>query len=126
MMDRGRTTDAFDKRRTFKAAFCEMYQCPPDRFTRAVFWRCLYPQAVPVAALFCFFVPVLFAADLRLIAAIGELRQIRDLNAEVARFSSDLRLNQQAIGRALCLRVSGRKLLKLAGFVLSETERCTG
>ena len=38
-------------RATFRDLFCETYQCLAEEFRDTVFWRCLYPGAIPLARL---------------------------------------------------------------------------
>lgn len=78
-----------------------------------VFWRSLYPHAVPLALLVGRLRPGFFAADRGLIVAAGRARTLRELNEELADFARDPR--NRGFGRGtLRLRVSADRLRRLA------------
>lgn len=78
-----------------------------------VFWRCLYPHAVPFVIGVGLLRPDFFAADRELILRAGRTRTLRELNEELADYVRDPR-NRGALRGALRLRVSARRLRRLA------------
>jgi hypothetical protein len=123
----GRRTSAADTDKSkpvsglsFKMAFCAAYHCPPERYESKVFWRCLYLHSLPLALVGYVFFPSLFAQDRQLISAVADLSEMRELMAEADSFASENRMNRSILRHTLYLRISGRKLVKLAAAVFRD------
>ena len=97
---------------TFKEVYCENYSCPPEHFGRQVFMKTLYPQARPLA-LFGGYRSARFARDRVLVDYCGTLRSFKEVEAEIKEYTQ-LGENRRFLRRTLRLRVSGRRLARLA------------
>ena len=95
--------------RSFADLFCEQYHVAPDRFARAMFWRCLHRRALLFAPVILLLKPVYFATDFELILNVGQLTEARHLTEAV----DDFQLhpwNHGFLRRRLKIRVSGARL----------------
>ena len=97
--------------KTLRDAFCRKQACSDEDFLRRAFWRTLYPQAWPLALL-AGHRAERFSADRALIAYCGRLTSLHQIDAELAEFSA--LVNRSFVRRSCRLRVSGRRLKKLA------------
>lgn len=103
---------------TFAELFCERYRVHPDRFNRAVFWRCLHRRAWLVAPFLRVLSPNYFAADYDLIRDIGRLTRAGALGDDLADFYSHPR-NIGFARRRLKFRLSIRRVTKLVNGVFA-------
>jgi hypothetical protein len=97
---------------TFSELFCERHHLPPDRYARAMFWRCLHRRT-------WIFVPFLrlvdreyFSPDYDLIRAVGRMTTAGELANELPDFYSHPH-NQIFARRRLGLRVSVGRLSRV-------------
>lgn len=97
---------------TFKEAYCEKFSCRPEDFGRRAFMKTLYPQALPLALLGGYR-SSRFARDRVLIDYCGSLRSFKEVEAEIKEYTQ-LGENRRFLRRTLRLRVSGRRLARLA------------
>ena len=107
----------------FLTTFCRRFNCPVESFERKVFWRCLYPQAFPVAWLILLLRSEYFANDLQTIRQLGIVRTREEMHAELDALAY---LNRQQGGtlRNSCkVRVSGRRLLRLYDEVFADGQK---
>jgi hypothetical protein len=104
--------------RNVKAGFCERYGCAPDEFERRVFWRCLYRHALPLAGVIWACNPEFFKTDLQAIRLIGTATSAREVLAEVNSLRDDPRTRSRFLRESLRIRISGKRLLRLAAAVL--------
>jgi hypothetical protein len=105
--------------RTFREIYCERHRCPPDKFTRRIFWRTLYPHARLVAPLILLFNYEFFSADRALIVYAGDALSVAQVRDEVRDFFWDSN-NRRWLRGALRLRVSGERLKNLSRRYLPE------
>jgi hypothetical protein len=97
---------------TFRAACCERFGCPEDRFERSVFFRCLRRHAAVPAAVIYFVVPSVFAWDMELIRSVATAKSLAEFEQELNRFVQFSRPVGLLHG-IFRVRVSGQKLMHL-------------
>ena len=101
-----------DQRPTFGELFCLRYQVSPERYIRAVFWRCLHWHAYLVAPLVAWLNPAYFAGDYEMIERSRPLRSAHEVFEEI----DEYQLNPWNAGfwhRVLRVRVSGNRFASL-------------
>ena len=94
-----------------KAIFCRAYNCPPDRYTKQAFQRCLHRRALVVSWFLRRIRPRFFTLDQNLLAEVGEATDSRMLLAALQSFRQDCAANYNVLHEALRVRISGRRLL---------------
>lgn len=97
---------------TFRDAYCRRFVCPPLEFERRVFFAVAYPH-VRLLLMLGLYSTEHFSPDRALIAYCGILHSMRQLDDEVRDFAR-LPENRRFSRRVLLLRISGRRLKKLA------------
>src|SRR5580765_1691964 len=75
----------------FGAAFCERYRCSMEDFDRRVFWKCLYPHALPLAAFLCWTNREFFRPDFDLIHSLASTTTFSEVRAEASFIRHDQR-----------------------------------
>jgi hypothetical protein len=103
---------------TLKEAFCRKFSCPPEEFERRALLAALYPHA----RIFTFLGSHhgdRFILDRAVINYCGSLRSRSDVSRELGEYAQ-LPENRQFSGRFLRIRVSGRRLQRLAAFCWSN------
>ncbi len=98
--------------KTFREAFCERFDCPPEEFERRVFWRCLYRRSLPLAWLVYLLNRSYFLPDLQTIRQLGVSRSPEEFRGELEAFRYQYR-TRGGILRELRVRVSGKRLVTL-------------
>ena len=93
----------------FKEAFCEHFQCPPERFVREAFTRSLYPHARP----FAWWLGLGPERSLRLLEETGRTSSTGDLEDLINQYQYDVRVHGGIWERHWKFRVSGERLLEL-------------
>ena len=104
---------------SFQEKFCDAHHCTPEDFKRRVFWRCLRRHALPFAPILLLFKPGYFYCDWELITAAGCALSLNTVQAEIGEFFCDTR-NRGWWRRRLEIRVSGRRLSRLAAAYLAD------
>ena len=104
--------------KNLQTAFCERYGCVPEEFEAKVFWRCLHRHALPVARVIWLCNREFFNPDLQAIRLLGSARSARELLAEVNSFRDDYPSRSRFLRESLRIRISGKRLLRLAGAIL--------
>lgn len=99
---------------SFQAAYCARFQCGAGQFARRVFWRCLYPHAAPAARVLLWVWPRFFQMDFEGIAHLGQTLSWQEFNAELATLTYHNHLRRGSLRGLLRLRVSGRRMRRLA------------
>lgn len=103
---------------SFRDEICARFKCPPEQFDRAVFRRCLYPQARSVAWL----LPRrAFSDDWDMIAAVGKATSLQQVKKIVNDFRS-VKPDDQSLMFIFKFRVSGRKIIDLARDIWPEAD----
>jgi hypothetical protein len=97
---------------TFRAACCDRFRCPEDRFERAVFFHCLHGHAVVPARIIYFLHPTAFSWDFELIRYVATATSLVEFEQEANRYVQNSPPSGFLHG-ALRIRVSGQKLMNL-------------
>jgi hypothetical protein len=92
--------------------FCSHHGLPPARYAPALFWRILYPHAIPVAPVLRLLAPACFAPDFDLIREVGAMTRRDQLRDILADYRLDSR-NRSWPRSRLRLRVSTRRLQQI-------------
>ena len=99
--------------KSFKAAFCEHFHCPPERYEDALFWRCLFRHALPVAFLIRRFDPGYFTEDMDLIREVGATTSQQLFKNEINYFFGRNLRDKSWLRNTFKIRVSGNRLIHL-------------
>lgn len=102
---------------TFAETYCARTGCPPEKFSRSVFWRTLHWHAWPFAPFLLF--GNYFESDRSLIAACGRTSRMREVIDEARDFPYHPQ-NRNWLHRRANLRISTRRLRDLAATYLIE------
>lgn len=100
--------------RTFKALFCEQYQCPETDYEAQAFAKCLRWQGRVFSPLVRKMRPDHFAIDEKFIRNLGAVTGLREAHREVQDYGDAIRARQNFLRTGLKVRVSGSKALTLA------------
>ena len=103
----------------FKTAFCDRFAHPQVNFEKEVFWNALHPEMRPVAFLIRKLWPGFFHSDLDCIRSIANAESKQEVRAIIASLHYDPKFNRGFIRRVLRVRISGRRIMRLAGRVLA-------
>ena len=101
---------------TFAESYCARTGCPPEEFSRRIFWRTLHWHAWPFAPLLL--LGDYFESDRSLINACGRASRMREVFDEARDFSYNPQ-NRSWLHRRANLRVSTRRLRDLAAHYLT-------
>jgi hypothetical protein len=102
---------------TLAETWATRHHVPPDRVTRALFWRALPPGWWPVAVLLGGPAAAYFAADRAFVAEVAALRRPEGFADAHADYQSHP-ANRGFLRRRLHCRVSSRRLWRLARTLL--------
>lgn len=103
----------------FKTAFCSRFAHPQAHFEKAVFWNALHPEMRPVAFLIRSLRPSFFHSDMDCIRSIAHAESKQEVRAIIASLQYDPKFNHGFFRRVLRVRISGRRIMRLAARVLS-------
>ena len=103
----------------FKTAFCARFAHPQAQFEKAVFWNAMHPEMRPVAFLIHKLWPGFFHSDLDCIRSLAVTESKQEVRALIASLHYDPKFNQGFLRRVLRVRISGRRIMRLAGKVLA-------
>ena len=110
---------------SLKDAFLRKFSCPPDHFERRLLRATLYPHARWLT-LFGGYRSERFTVDRALLNYCGRLCSLKEIDGELREYAG-MRENRQFSRRALCLRVSGRRLRRVAALCFApETGQPAG
>ena len=98
----------------FRAVYGRYFGCRPAAFERRIFWRCLPLWSWPVALLFKLFCPSFFNADLEFLQSLGDCRNPSEVVSEANSLACDPALNEGFLRTPLGLRLSGRRIVRVA------------
>jgi hypothetical protein len=99
--------------KTFQQLYCDRHGCALEKFEKKIFWSCLYPHAVPFAALLRWFDRDFFRRDFEYLYLIGLATDANEFRREVEALEFSGQLDDGAFRRLLRLRVSAERLMKL-------------
>ena len=107
---------------TFSELFCERHHIAPDRYVRAMFWRCLHRRAWVLVPFIRFVDDDYFSPDYDLIRGVGRITKASELAGELADFYSHPKSHTFA-HRRLGLRVSVGRLSRVVFELLPGRSR---
>ncbi|MGC8885621.1 MAG: hypothetical protein ACP5MG_00485 [Verrucomicrobiia bacterium] len=99
--------------RCLQEIFCDYFKCPPEEYEERLFWLCVRPNVVYLAKVFWIFYRRIFYGDLEMLRQLGRTSNTRELRYEIESFRH-YHPPRGFIRRDLKVRVSGRRLLKIA------------
>jgi hypothetical protein len=102
------------RERTFRELYCSRFDCRPERFERAVVLRCLHRRCLPVATLCYRLSPKFFEAELATLRYMGDALTMREIMVEMDAYSFAMRSRGHWFKRVLRVRISGRRIKRLA------------
>ena len=109
----------------FKTVFCEHFGCSAESFLPELFSRSLDPGWRPLAAVLRRAWPAFFARDLLYLERLGAARNWSDVVSLANGIRSDEDLNRGFLRRALHLRISGARIMKLREEITrARLEKC--
>lgn len=96
--------------KSFKQAFCEYYDCPPENYLREAFLRTLYPRALPFGWLMFWFGA---GEGLRLLSEAGTTTSEDELLDVIKQTELDVRERGRTLAYRWKFRISGKRLVRL-------------
>ena len=106
--------------KSFRALFCSHFGCPEADYETVALHKMIHRRWLPVAAVIMKMKPSFFRTDLQIIRQLGLVTSRANLLAEVQDLRSDYgrRKDFGFVRRRLRLRLSGERILRLAGILL--------
>ena len=104
----------------FRRLFCERFGCTEAEYAERALEMCLYPQAKMVAPILRILSPRYFAGDLQFLDYLGNTPDMREADVEVRNYSQMNQLQRGFLRHGLRLRISGRRVAKLAASTFEE------
>jgi hypothetical protein len=102
----------------FKTAFCARFEYAQENFEKRVFWNTVHPEMKLVAFLINCLRPKFFRSDIDCIRSIATAESKQEVRAIVNSLQYDPAFKQGFFRGFLRVRISGRRLTRLAGKVL--------
>ncbi|HTA30314.1 MAG TPA: hypothetical protein VK731_07500 [Candidatus Cybelea sp.] len=110
----------------FKTLYCEKFKCAPDDYEERVFRRSLFWHARLLAPLLRTITPGFFVEDFKFIRYLGEALDARQAKVDVMDFKDTDRKNWRLLHTGLKIRVSHRKVRRLAFRLFAEAGQMDG
>jgi hypothetical protein len=107
---------------TFRKLFCELEKCADDRFEKVVFWKALRRRTLPVAWILHLLNPVRFSLDFDIIRQVGSATSYYEVEAISNSLRFDYGGDNKFFRRVLGVRLSGRRILRLANTVFAASK----
>ena len=104
----------------FREAVRRKFGCAPEAYAETVFWHCLYPHARLPAKLVRSVKPSYFRQDFELLELIADSTTFPELRGMLGHHRQDCP-PKPLLGQRLRIRLSTRRVMKLAGEVLAQT-----
>ena len=98
----------------FQVLFCQRFRCPPEKYAKRAFRKCLYWHAKLLVPVLRRLNPGFFAEDFKFIRNLGESTGVRDADVDVLNFHDVNSGNPSFWRTGWGIRVSGRKASRLA------------
>ena len=105
--------------RNFKTAFCARFAYQQEHFERHLFWNTVHPEIKVVAFLIRCFRPSFFRSDLDCIRSLATAETKEEARAIVNSLNFDPNFKRGFFRGFLRVRISGRRLTRIAGKVLT-------
>jgi hypothetical protein len=103
-----------NQRKTFRALFCEHFECPAKNFEKQLFRTCLHRHAIPFRRLAAKLDPDFFREDLGLIADLATAASHEEVISELNRFYGRNVRDRNWFRRSFSIRISGKRVLKIS------------
>jgi hypothetical protein len=103
------------KSQNFKSLFCERFDCSFETFETFLFWKSVPPGMRPVAFAISQLRPKFFYWDFDHIRQIAQADSKHEITALINALPYDGVLNQGLLRGVLRVRISGHRLMRLAG-----------
>jgi len=107
----------------FRADFCAHFKCRDEVFEEKLFWRCLAPHARPLAFVLELTTPSFFLGELEVLRSAGEATDLEDIIAEANKLHDTQHLRVGFIRGVLQVRLSGRRMVKVAEGIWGKPRR---
>jgi hypothetical protein len=101
-----------------KNAFCARFEYPQDKFEKRIFWSALHPEMKPLAFLIDRLRPDFFKNDLDFIRSLGTAETKQEVRIIVNSLHYDPTFERGFLRGFLRLRISRRRLTRIASEVL--------
>ena len=111
------------KANTFRALFCEKFQCASREFPRQLFLSCLHRHARPLAGIVLKMHPGTFREDFSFIADLATASSHAEVRMELDRFRGRNLRDRNWLRKSFSLRISGKRVLKLSRKLFVRHER---
>jgi len=105
--------------RSFRDAVCAAFGCAPEEYPEKVFRLCLHEHARPLAHLLRKVNPEIFRPDFELIEQVSAAKSLPELCHEVNQHRYLEANSTGCLRRALRLRLSGARLVRLGSKLLA-------
>jgi hypothetical protein len=112
--------------KNFRAHFCERFACPADQYEQQLFAHSLHRHAVPFARILAGLSPEFFREDLGFICDLASATSRSEVLTELNRFYGRNVRDQNWLRRTFSLRVSGKRVQRLARRLFSAADGSTG
>jgi len=104
----------------FRTAYCRVYQCPVEEFSRRAFRRTLHLRALPFAGLLAWLYPRFFRNDQMLIDEVALATSRKECLAALMGYRQDCHMSGGYLHNVCRMRISGKRLLKVFEFTLNR------
>jgi hypothetical protein len=102
----------------FKTAFCTRFEYPQEKFEKHIFWNAIHPEMKPLAFLIDRFRPDFFRNDLDFIRSLATAETKQEVRIIVNSLHFDPTFERGFLRGFLRVRISRRRLTRIAGEVL--------
>jgi len=109
----------------FQEAFCKARKCSPARFEQSLFWRCVYPHAIPLAFLIRIVAPSFFRDDGVFIQHLASDIDLAEVDADIDRFEYGNRIRKHWLRTGLRIRMCGVKAMAVAEELFAPARACS-
>jgi hypothetical protein len=101
--------------RNFKSLFCERFGCSFESFENLLFWKSLPPGRRLFAFVISLLFPQFFYRDFEHIRLLAQANSKHEISALINALPHDYLLSQGLLRGILRVRISGYRLMRLAG-----------
>jgi hypothetical protein len=98
----------------FKTAYCKRSKCPGEAFEKRLLRECLAPHVRPLAFVIRLFRRDFFRWDVEFLRRVGQARAVDAIALDVEVLRQDSRLRRGFLRGILRVRISSRRLTRLA------------
>lgn len=106
----------------FRTAFCRVYKCSAEEFSRRAFFRALHLRALPFAGLLTWLHPRFFRNDLMLIDEVALATSRNQCLSALQGYRQDCHMTGGFFHTKCRIRISGKRLLALYDSTIDRVE----